>query len=123
MFMGERKMSPRLSAAFAMVALGRTEVTEDSPLQYLVNTLNSSSWKGIAQPFLVELARTDAIRRSLEKATVSGTRDEKVGMAYVLSISGDRESIPYLERLTRDSDSEVARAALNAERTLKARLP
>ncbi len=122
-FLGERKMSPRLSAAFAMVALGRTEVTEDSPLQYLVNTLNSSSWNGVARPFLVELARTDTVRRSLEKATVSGTRDEKVGLAYVLSVSGDRESVPYLERLTRDPDSEVARAALNAERTLKARLP
>ena len=37
----EGKASPRLSMAFAMVSLGSVEISEFSPLQLLVNTLNS----------------------------------------------------------------------------------
>ena len=33
----EGKTSPRLSLAFAQVMLGKTEVSEFSPLQYLIN--------------------------------------------------------------------------------------
>ena len=39
----EKKTEPRLSVAFAMVMLGRVELSEISPLQYLVNTLNSGA--------------------------------------------------------------------------------
>jgi hypothetical protein len=122
-FNGERKMSPRLSAAFALVMLGRTEVSEFSPLQYLVNTLNSAAWRGVARAFLVETARQETVRRTLEQATKSGTKSEKVELAYILSVSGDRASVPYLEAMTHDSNSEVASAALDGMRSLKARLP
>ncbi len=121
-FDGERKTSPRLSAAFALVSLGKTEISEFSPLQYLINNLNSSAWKGIARPFLVELAREDTVRRALEQAAARGTRDEKVEIAYVLSVSGDRNSVPVLESLTRDPDGEVSRAAITALQNLKSRL-
>jgi HEAT repeat protein len=123
MFNSERKMSPRLSAAFALVLLGRTEVSEFSPLQYLINNLNSAAWKGIARPFLVEAARDEKVLRAVEQATRQGTKSEKIELAYILSASGDRASMPYLETMTHDSDSEVSSAALNAMKTLKARLP
>lgn len=122
-FNEERKMPARLGAAFGLVLLGRTEMTEFSPLQYLVNTLNSAAWKGVARAYLVELARETPVLRSLEKSLARGTRSEKIELARILAQSGDRETLPWLENLTKDSDAEVQREALSAVRTLKARLP
>lgn len=123
MFGEERKMEPRLSAAFALVMLGRTELSEHSPLQYLVNTLNSSAWRGIARPFLVELARNETVLRAVEQASRSASRDEKAGIAYVLGMSGDRASLEYIDWLIRDPNTEVSGAALDARKNLTARLP
>ncbi|MCW5977410.1 MAG: HEAT repeat domain-containing protein [Bryobacteraceae bacterium] len=122
LFQAETKMNPRLSLAFALVMLGKVELSEFSPLQYLVNTLNSSSYNGVAEPFLIELAREPAVRTSLYQALPSGTRDEKIGLARVLARSGDAESIPHLEQLSRDADSEVALQAAGALRALRGRL-
>ena len=118
----EGKTSPRLSLAFAQVLMGKTELSEFSPLQYLINTLNSAAYKGEAFPLLVELARNDAIRRALYPALQAGTRDEKIGLAGVLARSGDRTSVPELQKLANDPDPEVAKEALRAERTLQARM-
>ena len=41
--------------------LGKLEVSEFSPLQYLVDTLNSSKYSGEAQPLLIEAAREPAV--------------------------------------------------------------
>jgi HEAT repeat protein len=122
MFNEERKMPPRLAAAFALVMLGKTEMSEFSPLQYLVNTLNSASWRGVARAYLIELARETPVLRALEKSLARGTRSEKVELARILAQSGDRETLPYLENLAKDPDAEVQREALSAVRTLKARL-
>lgn len=118
-FNEERKMNPRLSMAFALVALGKAEISEFSPLRYLVNTLNSRSWRGIANPFLVELARKDEIRKTLHTVVPEATKDEKIGLAQVLAKSGDQESLAVLDKLTVDADAEVAQEALRATRTLK----
>ncbi|MCS7315827.1 MAG: HEAT repeat domain-containing protein [Bryobacterales bacterium] len=122
-FNEDRKMPARLGAAFALVLLGKTEMSEFSPLQYLVNTLNSAAWKGVARAYLIELAREAPVRRALEKALAGGTRSEKVELARILAQSGDRETLPYLEHLTRDPDAQVQQEAFSAVRTLKARFP
>jgi HEAT repeat protein len=122
-FKDEQKRPAQLADAFALVMLGRTKISEFSPLQYLIDSLNLTAWRGIAQPYLVELARDAAVRRPLEQALRSGTKDEKVELAGVLAASGDKESVPYLEELTKDPDTDVARAALDASRNLKSRLP
>ncbi|HUS07937.1 MAG TPA: HEAT repeat domain-containing protein [Bryobacteraceae bacterium] len=119
----EKKMAPRLALAFAVVGLGNREVSEMSPLQYLVNTLNSRQHHAVAEAYLIELARDGAIRQALYPALRSATKDEKMGLARVLSISGDRESLPYLEPLAKDPDREVAQESLRALRTLKLRVP
>jgi len=116
------KGQARISLAFAMVALGRTEVSEFSPLQYLINNLNSSAYKGEAQPFLTELARDPKVRASLYGPLGRATKDEKIGLARVLAASGDQQSVPYLEKLSRDPDPEVAQEGLRAMRNLQARL-
>ena len=118
----EGKSSPRISLAFAMVMLGRTEIGEFSPLQYLIDNLNSSAYKGEAQPFLTELARDASVRQALYVPMDTGTKDEKIGLARVLARSGDKESVPHLEKLSHDPDTEVAQEGLRALRNLQARL-
>ena len=117
----ETKTSPRLSLAFAQVALGKTELSEFSPLQFLVNNLDSASYNGIARPFLVELARKEAVRQLLYQPLSNGTKDEKIGIAYVLGLSGGPSSVPELQKLTSDPDPEIAQAALTAIRNLQAK--
>jgi HEAT repeat protein len=118
----ESKGQPRVSMAFAMVALGRTEISTFSPLQFLINSLNSSAYKGEAQPFLTELARNSQVRAALYPAIEPGTKLEKIGLAQVLAQSGDKSSLPYLEKLSRDPDTEVAQEGLRAVKNLQARL-
>ncbi|HUK15991.1 MAG TPA: HEAT repeat domain-containing protein [Bryobacteraceae bacterium] len=117
----EQKTSPRLSLAFAQVMLGKTELSEFSPLRFLINNLNSAAYNGIAFPFLVELARDPQIRASLYGPLQTGTKDEKIGLARVLGRSGDAQSIVELQKLTNDPDANVAQAALTAVRNLQAR--
>ena len=118
----EGKTSPRLSMAFAQVMLGKTELSEFSPLQYLVNTLNSASYKGEAAPLLVELAREQRVRTLLYQALPKGTKDEKIGIAGILARSGDQQSVAALQKLADDPDPEVSKEALRAVRTLQTRM-
>ena len=121
-YQDEGKTSPRLSLAFAQVMLGKTEVSEFSPLQYLVDTLNSAAYHGVAFPFLVELARDPAVRKSLYTPLLQGTRDEKINLARVMARSGDASDAPQLEKLSHDADPEAAQEGLRALRNLQARL-
>lgn len=118
----EEKTSPRLSMAFAQVKLGKTEVSEFSPLQTLINTLNKASYKGEAQPLLTELGRDALVRKSLYGPLLSGTKDEKLGLCGVLAVSGDKESITELQKLNQDPDVEVQKEALRAVRTIQNRM-
>lgn len=119
----ERKMRPRLAAAFGVVAAGEAAVGETSALRYLVNTLNSKAWRNVAEAFLTELAREKAPRTALEGIVDAGTVPEKTGLSRVLGASGDRETIPRLERLTRDAEPDVMQEAVRALKNLKARNP
>jgi HEAT repeat protein len=118
----EGKASPRLSMAFALVALGAVEVSEFSPLQLLINTLNSRARQGEAVAFLTELARDPAIRASLYPALTGGMKDEKIYLARVMARSGDKDSLTPLEKVSHDVDAEVAQEGLRALQNLRARL-
>ncbi len=121
-FAEETKNSPRVSAAFALVMMGKTEMSEFSPLRYLVNTLNSSSRAMEARALLIEAARKPEVRRTLHDAMIRGTSDEKIYLAQVMAASGDSEQLPLLEQLSRDPDVKVAQEGLRALRVLKARV-
>lgn len=121
-FGSEKKMNPRLSLAFALVLLGQNEYAEFSPLQYLINTLNSGSFRGVAEPFLVEAAREPKVREGIYQALSRGTSDEKVHLCRVLGRSGAGDSIPHLENLVKDTDAKVATEASRALRLLRARV-
>ena len=101
--------------------LGKLEISEFSALQYLVNTLNSSSHAGEAQPLLIEAAGEPAVLAALHPALRSGTRDEKKGLVWVMAQRGGRNEVPLVEALTRDADVTVASEAVRALRTLKLR--
>jgi len=118
----ESKQQPRLSLAFAQVMLGKVELSEYSPLQFLINNLNSAAYNGVAFPFLVELARDNAVRRALYAPLQTATKDEKIGLARVLGRSGDNSSIPALQKLSTDNDPEVAQEGLKALRSLQSRM-
>ena len=120
-FEDEGKTSPRLSLAFAQVMLGKTEISEFSPLQFLVNTLNSAAYHGEAFPFLIELARDPGVRKSLYTPLLEGTKDERIYLARVMARSGDKSDAPQLEKLSHDSDPEVAQEGLRALKNLEAR--
>ncbi|MCS6953821.1 MAG: HEAT repeat domain-containing protein [Bryobacterales bacterium] len=122
MFAEERDNSARLSAAFGLVMLGKADLSEFGALRYLINTLNSSARVGEARALLIEAARKPEVRRLLYEPLLSGTVDERIGLAQVLAHSGDHESISVLERATRDPDPKVAQEALRALRALRARL-
>lgn len=121
-FQDETKPQPRLSLAFAQVMLGRRDVSEFSPLQYLVNNLDSAAYSGEALPFLVELARDRDVRAALYQQLPTATKAEKIGLSQVLARSGDQASIAELQKLTNDPDADVSREALRAVRTLQARM-
>ncbi|MGB7761211.1 MAG: HEAT repeat domain-containing protein [Bryobacteraceae bacterium] len=118
----EGKPAVRLSLAFAQVMLGTTELSQFSPMQFLVNNLNLAAYNGVAFPYLVELARDAAVRAAIYGALESGTREEKMGLARVLGASGDKESIARLQKLADDQDPAVAQAAINAARSIQARM-
>lgn len=121
-FKDEGKMAPRLALAFAEVLLGKTEISEFSPYQLLINTLNSVGYRGVAYAYLVEIARNPALRPPLYHAADIGTKDEKIYLARVLAASGGQDAVACLEKLSRDGDDQVAEEGLRALRTVKARL-
>jgi HEAT repeat protein len=121
-FSAEHKINPRLSEAFAVVMLGNRDTSEFSSLRYLVNTLNQKTYQGVALPFLVELARDQSVRQALYPLLTGATKDEKIQLGTVLARSGDKDSVPYLETLSMDSDAEVAQDGIRNLRTLRVRL-
>jgi HEAT repeat protein len=122
-FETERINTPRLSIAFALVSLGKTDVKEFSPLRYLVNSLNSSVYRAVALAFLTELLRDLPARQAVYPMFSTATREEKMGLSIVLARSGDKDSQPYLETLQSDPDPQVAQEGIRSLRTLRARLP
>ncbi|MCB1018902.1 MAG: HEAT repeat domain-containing protein, partial [Acidobacteria bacterium] len=113
----EKDESVRLSLAFGAVSLGDTNM-----LSYLVDGLDSKFHRLEARPFLTELARDPQVLPELYTPLTSGTEQQKIELAYVISRSGTRESEPYLERLTKDTNPKVAAAALSELNNLRARL-
>jgi HEAT repeat protein len=122
-FDAEKSTNARLSIAFALTALGRKEVNELSPLAYLVNHLDSRSYRGVALALLTELLRDPTTRQVIYPLIPNATRDVKTGLSIVLARSGDKDSQSYLETLQSDSDPQVAEEGVRSLRAFRARTP
>jgi len=118
-FEKEVKMRARLAQAFGAAKLGAVGMGEFEALRYLVNTLNQKAWKGMAEGYLVELVRDEAVRTALVPVVAQSTKTEKLGLAQVFGRSGSRELEPALESLSKDGDTEVASEALRNLRSLR----
>jgi HEAT repeat protein len=118
----EQKMPARLGMAFALVALGQTKTEEFSPLTYLVHTLNSRAYKDVAEPYLIELARKPQVRSLLYPFVAKATPDEKIGLARILAVTGDSESVAHVEWISKDADTQVAQEGLRALKAIRARV-
>jgi hypothetical protein len=121
-FEAERNSSARLSEAFAIVSLGSRQMSEFSPLQYLLNNLNVKAYRSVSIAYLTELARDPEVRQAIYPVLTHATRDEKTGLSIVLARSGDRDSEPYLEALLKDTDPEVMQEGTRSLRTLRTRV-
>ncbi|HEX4136886.1 MAG TPA: HEAT repeat domain-containing protein [Bryobacteraceae bacterium] len=118
----EEKIAPRLAAAFGLVMEGRLDLADDAPFRYLINNLNSAAWHDTAYAYLVEAARRKPVLEALSLSIDPGSKEEKIYLARVLSASGDRSSVSYLDKVSRDSDQDVSKEGLRALRSLRARL-
>jgi HEAT repeat protein len=121
-FEAERSANARVSIAFAIVSLGNRQMSEFSPLQYLLNNLNVKMYRSAAIAFLTELARDPDIRQTIYPVLTHATRDEKTGISVVLARAGDRDSEPFLEALLKDTDPEVMQEGTRSLRTLRTRV-
>lgn len=108
-----------LAAAFALVDEGKLELTEFSPLQYLVDNLDNKRYGDIARAYVSELARRDDVRASLAKVVPQATKDQKIALCSALADSHAEDAIPILTNLSRDIDPDVAFAASRALRILQ----
>ena len=118
----DEKMPPRLASAFALTLAGNVDLAEASPFRYLLNELNSAAWRETASAYLIEAARHPPVLAALYQPLETGTRDERIQIARILAASGDAGTVPELDKLSRDSDNNVAQEGLKALRTLRARL-
>lgn len=118
----ERSARAKMAQAFALVALGSLDYESFSPLRYLVQTLNSRSWRGVAQAFLIEAARNERVRRKLLENWNGHTKDERIGMGWVLAYSGSQESLQYLQAMSEDQETAISQEGIRALRTLRGRI-
>ena len=118
----ETRTAPRLALAFALVMDGDIATTDYAPLRYLVYALNNGNFRESAQTYLSEAARNPEVRRALYSMLGEGTRDEKVSLARVFAVSGDKSSVAPLEKLSHDADAIVAEEGTRQLRNLNSRI-
>lgn len=118
----DEKMLPRLGAAFGLVLNGELATTDEAPLRYLINTLNSGNYRDVAAAYLFEAARDQKVAQALYGPLEQGTKAEKIQLSRVLGASGEADAVAVLEKTSRDSDAEIAQEGLRALRSLRARL-
>lgn len=119
----ERILAPRIAEAFGVVSLGNLDTAELSPFSYLIDSLNAKSSRADGQPYFIELARDPEVRRTIYTYIPKASKEVKMSLCYILSVSGDKDSIPVLEMLSMDPDAQVAQEGIRGLRSLRARLP
>ena len=115
--MAERDADAKLAIEFAMTAVGKLDYLSD-----LVNELSSKSYGDVAQPYLIELARTPSFLPKLYPYLQSPNAGVRKGLCTVLMFSGDQSSLDQLDRLSHDPNGDVSAQALRAKRAIRARL-
>jgi HEAT repeat protein len=113
----EKDADVKLALEFAVTALGKLDYLSD-----LVNELSSKTRGDVAQPYLIELARTPGFLTKLYPYLQSPNAGVRKRLCSVLMFGGDQTSLDQLDRLSHDPDSDVAAEALRAKSGIRARL-
>ena len=121
-YTAEKKPSAKLGFAFAAVSLGRLDVAERTPLRYLIAELKSKFFQGVAQGYLIELLRDKKVREAVYPVLRDAKKEEKAQLCQIFGVSGEADTVKYLEVLQADPSGEVQNEAIRAMRTLKARI-
>ena len=112
-----------LAAAFALVDQGKVDTADFSPLRYLVENLDNKGHSNTAEAYLTELGRREDVRKALFSLVQQATPDQKIALSNIFAASHSDDVVPALTDLSRDGNTDVARAASRGLRTLKARRP
>jgi len=115
--MTEKDANAKLAIQYAMTALGKLDYLSD-----IVNDLSSKTRGDVAQPYLIELARTPGFLPKLYPYLQSPNAGVRNRLCAVLMFSGDQTSLDQLDRLSHDPNGDVSAQALRARRALRARL-
>ncbi|MGH9469299.1 MAG: HEAT repeat domain-containing protein [Terriglobia bacterium] len=112
----EKNAGVKLAIRFALTSIGQTQDLKD-----LVDALDSRTRGGVAQSYLVELARRKDLLSALYPYLNNKNANIRRRLCDVLMYSGDSSSLPYVERLTHDRNSGVAAEAVRAAQAIRAR--
>jgi HEAT repeat protein len=112
----EKKADPKLAMEFALAAMGRKD-----DLGILVNEVGSKLRGQVAQAYLRELTREPHSPSLLYPYLNHSDAAVRKGLCSVLMFTGDQTSLPELERLSRNSNKDIAAEALRAQRAIRAR--
>jgi HEAT repeat protein len=114
----EKKADPKLAMEFALAAMGQKDY-----FSVMVDEVGSKLRGHVAQAYLRELTQEPDSPSLLYPYLNHSSAAVRKGLCSVLMFTGDRSSLPEVERLSRDSDSDVATEALRAMRAIRARTP
>lgn len=103
-----------LAAAFGLVNEGNVSISEFSPLQYLLNNLNSQDLGDTAQKYMTIACRHEEVRKAVLPLLTGATKDQKIRLCAALGASHSDDVIPALTRLSHDIDPDVSLAASKA---------
>ena len=115
--MAEKDADAKLAIEYAITALGKLDYLSD-----IVNELSSKTRGDVAQPYLIELARTPGFLPKLYPYLQSPNAGVRKRLCTVLMFSGDQTSLDQLDRLSHDPNGDVSAQALRAKRAIRARL-
>jgi HEAT repeat protein len=120
---GEIDWRIHLAAAFGMVNDGKVDISEFSPLPYLVENLQTKGRSEIASAYLKELANRKDVIEALTKMLPELEKSQKVALCPVFAIGESSGGGTPLKVLARDIDPDVALAASKALRIIQNRRP
>jgi HEAT repeat protein len=114
----EKKADPKLAMEFALAALGQKDY-----FSVMVDEVGSKLRGHVAQAYLRELTQAPNSPSVIYPYLHHSDATVRKGLCAILMFTGDGSSLPEVERLSRDPDSDVATEALRAMRAIRARTP
>jgi HEAT repeat protein len=112
----EKDSEARMAMQFAITALGKADY-----FSALVDELGSTLRGNTAQAYLIELSREKKFLPRLYPYMDNPDGTVRRRLCTVLMFTGDNSSVQPLERLSHDSNADVAREALRALRAVRLR--